>query len=126
MSNINALGLTLSKISSLIRERFKSRKGIPGSESYWIDRYQSGRTSGDGSYGQLAEFKAEIINAFVRNQNIRTIIEYGCGDGNQLMLSKYPAYIGFDVSSDAVSMCKQTFFDDSTKVFKLMADYAGE
>ncbi|MDJ0678869.1 MAG: hypothetical protein QNJ18_03270 [Xenococcaceae cyanobacterium MO_167.B52] len=113
--------------SSAIRIYSLYKKLIPfSSERYWINRYDSGRNSGPGSYNQLAEFKAEIINAFVQDNNISTIIEYGCGDGNQLKLSKYPSYIGFDVSPKALKLCHDIFHNDQTKKFKLMSKYQGE
>jgi len=99
---------------------------FPGSESYWKTRYNKGGNSGAGSYNHLAEFKAEILNKFVLENGITSVIEYGCGDGNQLKLSKYPKYIGFDVSQKALSICMESFSNDSTKIFKLMEAYAGE
>jgi len=101
-------------------------KSFPGSEDYWKQRYKSGGTSGAGSCHKLAEFKADVLNGFVREKQIRTIIEYGCGDGSQLRLSECPSYIGFDVSSEAISQCKHIFSDDKTKTFKLMGQYANE
>jgi len=35
------------------------------SKKYWNDRYVKGQTSGAGSYNQLAQFKANVINDFV-------------------------------------------------------------
>ena len=67
-------------------------KTFQGSESYWQNRYEAGRNSGDGSYSQLAEFKADNLNAFVFENAITSVIEYGCGDGNQLSLAKYSKY----------------------------------
>ena len=90
-----------------------------GSESYWKERYLCGGNSGAGSYGELASFKAEILNEFVEKNNIQTIIEYGCGDGNQLKLAKYPRYIGFDVVPEAITVCKKIFAEDVTKSFYL-------
>ena len=72
---------------------------------------------GAGSYNRLAEFKAEIINKFVRDNNVSKIIEWGCGDGNQLKLAEYPEYIGYDVSKKAVKICREKFSDDLTKQF---------
>ena len=88
-------------------------KPFIGSKNYWIERYDSGGNSGDGSYGKLAEFKAEILNEFVQQNNIKTIIEYGSGDGNQLTLAEYPSYTGFDVSPKALSLCREKFLNDS-------------
>lgn len=99
---------------------------FPGSENYWKKRYKSGGTSGAGSYGRLAQFKAEVINGVVREKQITTVIEYGCGDGNQLSLSEYPSYIGFDVSTEAISQCKIKFANDGSKTFKLIDAYENE
>jgi len=49
----------------------------------------------------------------VRNNQIRTIIEYGCGDGNQLILSQYQSYIGFDISQEAILHCELQFAADN-------------
>jgi hypothetical protein len=62
----------------------------------------------------------------VRENNITSIIEYGCGDGNQLRSADYPRYLGFDVSPAAVSKCQQIFAQDPTKQFRLISQYAGE
>lgn len=108
------------------RRLVEKPKPFPGSESYWIERYDSGGDSGRGSYNHLAEFKAEIINRFVRENKITNIIEYGCGDGNQLKLAQYPSYIGFDVSPKALSQCKEIFREDNTKIFKFTNQYDEE
>jgi hypothetical protein len=96
------------------------------SKAYWSGRYAAGRTSGGGSYGKLAAFKAEVLNAFTRDKAIASVIEFGCGDGNQLKLADYPSYLGLDVSEDAVSMCRAAFGHDTTKSFKLLSEYRGE
>ncbi|MEL7036749.1 MAG: hypothetical protein AAFO04_14170 [Cyanobacteria bacterium J06592_8] len=111
---------------SLYHKWFKPSKPFTNSQDYWVERYDSGGDSGDGSYRELAKFKAEIINSFVEQNNVKTVIEYGCGDGSQLKLAQYPFYKGFDVSAKAVSMCKKTFLNDSTKAFMLMDDYDSE
>jgi len=97
-----------------------------GSENYWVERYDLGGNSGGGSYAKLARFKADILNAFVKNRGISTVIEYGCGDGNQLRLAEYKSYLGFDVSGRALSMCRDAFASDKTKQFKLVSEYKGE
>lgn len=90
-----------------------------GSQSYWENRYVTGGNSGVGSYGKLAEFKSQVVNSFVKENNINSIIEFGCGDGNQLSLAVYPKYIGLDVSPTAIKLCKEKFHDDDTKSFFL-------
>ena len=55
-----------------------------------------------------------------------TVIEFGCGDGNQLELAKYRGYLGFDVSATAIASCRKRFASDHTKNFRVIGDYAGE
>jgi SAM-dependent methyltransferase len=101
-------------------------KRFNGSEKYWIERYASGGSSGAGSYNKSAEFKAEVLNTFIMNHDVKSCIEYGCGDGNQLKLATYQNYLGFDVSPDAVALCRKIFHADKSKKFKMMKDYNGE
>ena len=90
---------------------------FPGSVAYWERRYADGGTSGLGSYGELAQFKASVLNRFVVEHSIRSVIEFGCGDGNQLMLCHYPRYVGLDVSRSAITRCLKRFGNDSSKSF---------
>lgn len=96
---------------------------FPGSATYWERRYAAGGTSGRGSYGELAQFKALVLNDFVASKGIRTVLEYGCGDGNQLTEARYPSYVGLDVSETSVALCRRRFADDATKSFALIGDH---
>lgn len=89
------------------------------SASYWETNYNRGGTSGEGSNGSLAAAKAEFLNAFVREKGLQSVIELGCGDGNQLSLAEHPCYVGLDVSAAAIGMCKRRFADDPTTSFYL-------
>ena len=93
--------------------------------TYWENRYKAGKTSGGGSYGRLAEFKAAVLNDCVERQDVKTVVEFGCGDGNQLSLARYPVYTGYDVSETAVQLCKAKFANDPSKQFRHVRDYAG-
>ena len=94
------------------------RRPVPfRSAAYWEDRYASGGNSGAGSYGAVAAFKARVLNDLVAKHNVRTVIEFGCGDGHQLSLAEYPAYIGYDVSETVVKRCRGLFAEDDTKQF---------
>lgn len=105
-----------------------SNIGWKNSSSYWEKRYSLGGTSGAGSYNRLAAEKAEVINAFVDKENIKSVIEWGVGDGNQLSLSNYEKYIGYDVSPRAVEICKEMFKQDTSKEFYCCAgnDFVSE
>ncbi|WEX75088.1 class I SAM-dependent methyltransferase [Sinorhizobium numidicum] len=87
------------------------------SGAYWEHRYQKRRDSGDGSYGRLAVYKADFINDFVAAHQIFSVIEFGCGDGAQLDLARYPQYIGLDIAPAAVEACQRSFAEDYTKCF---------
>jgi len=104
--------------------RTKGRFG--GSADYWDNRYRVGSDSGAGSYGRTAIRKAAFVNGFVAEHGVQSVIEFGCGDGNQLTLSHYPRYLGLDVSREAVRTCRERFAADATKEFKLVDEYAGE
>ncbi|HXM02812.1 MAG TPA: class I SAM-dependent methyltransferase [Chthoniobacterales bacterium] len=103
----------------IVRE-LRRRFGFRDSKSYWERRYQKGRTSGVGSYGRLAEFKAEVLNAFVERNNTRSVIEFGCGDGTQLTFARYPKYVGVDVAQGSIELCRARFSNDATKNFYLV------
>ena len=103
---------------------YKRKKNFPGSAMYWEQRYSKGGNSGSGSYNQLANFKAEVINSFIKEKDIASVIEFGCGDGNQLTLANYPKYIGLDVSATAIRICMNKFSNDRTKSFYLYDSYA--
>ena len=93
------------------------RLRYPGSARYWERRYARGRDSGSGSAGRLARYKADFLNNLVREHNIQSVIEFGCGDGRQLRLADYPAYTGLDIAPSAVARCRQLFAADATKRF---------
>lgn len=106
-------------------DRCSPRKTF-SSNDYWNQRYESGRNSGPGSYGPLAEFKATTLNTLVAEKGITSVIEFGCGDGNQLTLARYPAYTGYDVSPAAISMCRARFGGDASKKFFHTGEYGGQ
>ncbi len=87
------------------------------SKTYWINRYNQGGNSGAGSFGRLAKFKADIINEFVRRNNIVKVFEMGCGDGNQLALYDFKEYVGHDVSHTCLDKCDDLHTNDKTKYF---------
>lgn len=93
------------------------------SSDYWEKRYLSGGSSGPGSYGNLAIFKAKEINRFIEENNIKSVVEFGCGDGNQLKLANYESYTGYDVSPAAVKKCKELFKNDKDKEFFHISEY---
>ncbi|MCS4434482.1 class I SAM-dependent methyltransferase [Aquiflexum gelatinilyticum] len=94
-----------------------------GSEQYWENRYNKGGNSGSGSYGHLAEFKGSVINDFLKENKIQSVVEFGCGDGNQLRYLQIQNYLGFDISKSAIELCRTQLRKDKSKGFKLTKDY---
>lgn len=116
-----------NKMKELLRDiKYRFKLEPFQSNTYWENRYLEGGTSGAGSYDNLAEFKAEIINKFVNQNNIKSVIELGCGDGNQLTYFSFSQYIGFDVSDEAVNRCREKFKFDGSKQFFHLTHYSGE
>src|SRR5262245_41742960 len=115
IKQIPIVGGIAKRISRRLLARRKNMKLFASSAGNWEKRYAHGRNSGVGSYGFLAEFKAEVLNRFVAAHQVQTVIEFGCGDGNQLTLAEYPTYLGFDVSRTAISQCQTLFKADGNK-----------
>lgn len=107
----------LQRITHFLRQGWLSLT-MRSSADYWERRYRLGMTSGPGSAGELARFKADFLNRFVREQGVQSVIEFGCGDGAQLALAEYPSYVGIDVSAAAIELCRTRFAGDATKTFK--------
>lgn len=95
-----------------------------GSGKYWDERYKSGGNSGGGSYGRLAQFKADFLNAFIEKNHVHSVVEWGCGDGNQLSLIRCKSYTGLDVSPAAIALCKAKFAGDKAKEFMLSHEFS--
>jgi SAM-dependent methyltransferase len=105
------LGPALKKLLAGIRKRrFSSKR-------YWDERYRQGGNSGAGSYGKVADFKAEVINRFIQEHGVQSVVEFGCGDGNQLSLLRCSRYVGLDVSRRAIQVCRERFAADPSKRF---------
>ena len=92
------------------------------SKSYWENRYKKGGNSGAGSYGDKALYKADFINRFIQQQQVQSVIEFGCGDGHQLQLLRIPSYLGYDISPTIIDACRKLYKEDTTKKFELLQD----
>ncbi len=109
------MALVQKLLSRLRRLRY------PGGKIYWERRYARGGDSGAGSSGKLAAYKAEVVNRCVKTHTIKSVVEFGCGGGQQLSLANYPSYIGLDISKTAVEQCRVLFANDPSKSFEIYA-----
>lgn len=110
-----------ARLANWLRRRLSRAIGVQEFDAtkYWEARYAGGGTSGEGSYGRLAEFKANVLNDFIAEHGVKSVVEFGCGDGNQLSMLRVPTYTGFDISKSALIRCIDRFKMDSTKSFYL-------
>jgi SAM-dependent methyltransferase len=92
------------------------------SRDYWEARYRAGKTSGSGSRGRLAKYKASEINRIVADHQITSVLDFGCGDGFQIGLLDVPHYTGLDVSPAALELCRAQFADRAGWRFLPVAD----
>lgn len=97
-------------------------KRYDNSKNYWNRRYFYGGNSGKGSYGDEASYKAQILNQIVKNYKIKSLVEFGCGDGNNARLYKVKKYYGFDISADAIKSCRKLFASNAEFEFFVIND----
>lgn len=90
------------------------------SADYWERRYRAGLDSGDGSHGELADFKRQFLNDFLSRNAVETVIDLGCGDGVQIEGVAFPSYLGLDIAPRAIQMCQERYRTDSAKAFLLI------
>lgn len=102
---------------------WNQRRTFTNSRAYWNQRYITGGASTKWEvYGETAKFKADTVNTLVALYEIKSVIEFGCGDGRQLALAKYPSYLGVDVSEAAVNLCRAAFAGDKSKRFLCLSE----
>jgi predicted TPR repeat methyltransferase len=53
--------------------------------------------SGSGSRGELARFKIDYINSFIKENNIKSMIDFGCGDLQVSSQFEIDDYLGVDI-----------------------------
>lgn len=105
-----------------MRTGYLSPRHEAGSAAYWERRYAQGQTSGSGSSGLNAVVKAEVVNRIIAEQGISSLIDLGCGDGQQLRFLNVERYLGLDVSITAIDRCVRTYQDDPSKSFIWYSD----
>ena len=92
---------------------------------YWKQRYRGGGNSGAGSYGRLACYKVDFINAFTRENNVLDLLDLGCGDGSVMQRLKVPRYVGVDISETALAHCRALALNDPSRQFYLRSELRG-
>ncbi|MBI1388758.1 MAG: methyltransferase domain-containing protein [bacterium] len=78
---------------------------------FWDQRYAAGGDSGSGSKGVLGQFKSAYVTAVIRHFQIKSIVDFGCGDGTQVAQLPVEQYYGLDVSPSVVERCRAMYAD---------------
>ena len=78
---------------------------------YWDRRYREGRTSGAGSEGEEGAYKARYVSELIRDHDIVSVIDWGCGDGQVLAHVNLSgaSYTGVDVSHTILALMRAKF-----------------
>ena len=92
-------------------------------KTIWENRYAKGGDSGAGSYSVLCDFKSKIINEFIHEKCCESMIEFGCGDGNQQQSFKIRNYVGIDISDFIIEKCKTKFNHITNRNFMNYTDF---
>lgn len=85
--------------------------------AWWEAWYAAGGDSGPGSRGEQAQWKADTINEFIQQNDIRSVFDLGCGDGEQIALIEVPIYMGFEPSRTARDRAISRFRYDRSRAF---------
>lgn len=96
------------------------------SGDYWRDRYLAGGHSGAGAYGRLAVYKAHVVNLVTHSRKVRTVIEFGSGDGNTASLFHIPRYTGVDLSQEALARARERAADRGDWRWMTLADFKAD
>lgn len=116
----------VGKLAVKAKRKIKGADEFKSSRDYWEKRYGEGGTSGVGSYNELGAYKGDVINEFTIEHGIKSAIEHGCGDGNQLSYFKFETFTGYEISQAAIDNCKKVYADDPTKTFRHFDEYIAE
>lgn len=119
-------GFPPTKAASRQFWKLRNSRAPSVSRPFWEHRYSEGGTSGPGSYGALCEFKSTATNEILLDHAVSSVIDFGCGDGNQIRGLSGVDYLGIDVSQDAVDRCHSLYADDKRKRFIVADRYANE
>lgn len=94
---------------------------------YWERRYRDGRTSGAGSEGDEGAYKAAYLSKFIADHDVKTVVDWGCGDGQVLeQVELHDAqYIGVDISPLMVArMRNDPAFPEPRYLFHTVESYS--
>jgi ubiquinone/menaquinone biosynthesis C-methylase UbiE len=70
------------------------------------------------TFDNICQLKNSLINTFILNNNITSVAELGCGDGNRSLNGNYTNhinYIGYDKNKFAINLANITISNENRK-----------
>lgn len=88
-----------------------NKRPIPDTDIFDViySRQLWGGGSGAGSSAREARPVVDVVNDLIRSKGYTKLIDAGCGDGFVGNLYQCAEYIGYDVSTHAVGICRKKF-----------------
>lgn len=91
----------------------------------WEDRYVNKGNSGFGSYQKdLYDYKLGFVRDVITQYNIKTVFDYGCGDGHvvsEIIAGRdVDSYIGIDLSPYIIEQNRKKYKD---KIYYTLEEY---
>lgn len=87
--------------------------GLINSARHWEQRYINNRDSGEGSYGEVATLKLNLIKEHIPEDEVKSILDFGCGDfvfGSRISFYfKRASYLGIDQSKFIIERNKYIY-----------------
>lgn len=111
---------TIIEVKRYVRSILRRAAGKFSARRYWDERYRSGEDSGSGSREFNWQFKTDYINSVIERYAIRSITDFGCGDGMQIRDLQVREYLGLDISSVAVKICRKLYSDRPNWRFEVL------
>lgn len=103
---------------SVIEESFTDHFDKIYKEKRWVSRYSNPSSlSGPGSFPEISQKYLDFLSNFCENNNIKSIVDYGCGDVGiykNFDLEKY-SYTGIDASQTAIDIAQKQYPDMTFK-----------
>lgn len=92
--------------------------GLTDDANYWRARYSAGGSSGTGSEGQNLAFKGNFVSTFIRENQVDTVLDVGCGQGAIIPFLSNVEYLGVDFAEPAVRYCVARWGETEKRKFR--------
>jgi len=105
-------------------ENVKDKELVMSDEQFWNTIYGDNKygwwgaesKSGEGSEGKFAEYKKNLIESIIAKYNIKSIIDFGCGDFNWMSKVRgMERYLGIDIVQNLINNHNEKYKNGNRK-----------